>query len=64
MFVFQILGIVIFTPLTIFVVMRQNLKIGFIFLVFVIVYSTLQVIFFNIMKKYEIQSNEKNSKMM
>lgn len=64
MFVFQILGIVIFTPLTIFVVMRQNLKIGFIFLAFVIVYSTLQVIFFNIMKKYEIQSNEKNSKMM
>ena len=64
MLVYQILGIVIFIPMTIIIVMKQNLTIWFVFLAFVIVYSSLQVVFFNIMKKYEIESNEKNSKMM
>ena len=63
MLVYQILNMVIFIPMTIFVVMRQNLMIWFLFLAFVIVYSILQVVFFNVMKKYEIESNEKNSKM-
>ena len=63
MLVYQILNMVIFIPMTIFVVMRQNLTIWFVFLAFVIVYSILQVVFFNVMKKYEIESNEKNSKM-
>ena len=63
MLVYQILNMVIFIPMTIFVVMRQNLTIWFLFLAFVIVYSILQVVFFNVMKKYEIESNEKNSKM-
>ena len=62
MLVFQILNIVIFIPMTIVIVMRENLKIWFVFLAFVLVYSTLQIIFFNITKKYEIQSNEENSK--
>ena len=44
--------------------MRENMKIGFMFLAFVIVYSVLQVIFFNITKKYEIKANEENSKAM
>jgi len=63
MLVYQILNMVIFIPMTIFVVMRQNLTIWFLFLAFVIVYSILQVVFFNVMKKYESESNEKNSKM-
>ncbi len=61
-FIFQILNIIIFIPMTIVIVMRQNAKIWLMFLAFVLVYSTLQVIFFNITKKYEIQSNEENSK--
>lgn len=63
-FIFQILNIIIFIPMTIVIVMRENMKIGFMFLAFVIVYSVLQVIFFNITKKYEIKANEENSKAM
>ena len=63
-FIFQILNIIIFIPMTIVIVMRENMKIGFVFLAFVIVYSVLQVIFFNITKKYEIKANEENSKAM
>jgi len=62
MFVFQILNIVISIPMTCIIVMRQNLKIWLIFLAFIIVYSIMQIIFFNITKKYEIKSNEENSK--
>ena len=51
--VFQILNIVIFIPMTIVIIMRENMKIWFLFLAFVIVYSTMQVIFFQITKKYE-----------
>ena len=61
-FIFQILNMIIFIPMTIIIVMRENIKIWLIFLVFVIIYTTLQIIFFNITKKYEIQSNERNSK--
>ena len=61
-FIFQILNIIIFIPMTIVIVMRQNAKIWLMFLAFVLVYSTLQVIFFNITKKYEIKANEENSK--
>jgi len=60
--VFQILNIIIFIPMTIIIVMKENIKIWFIFLAFVAVYSTMQVIFFQITKKYEIKSNEENSK--
>ena len=60
--VFQILNIIIFIPMTIIIVMKENIKIWFIFLAFVAVYSTMQVIFFQITKKYEIKSNEANSK--
>ena len=60
--VFQILNIIIFIPMTIIIVMKENIKIWFIFLAFVAVYSTMQVIFFQITKKYEIESNEENSK--
>ena len=42
--------------------MRENVKIWLLFLAFVIIYTTLQIIFFNITKKYEIEANEWNSK--
>ena len=61
-FIFQILHMIIFIPMTIIIVMRENIKIWLMFLGFVIVYTTLQIIFFNITKKYEIQANEENSK--
>ena len=61
-FIFQILNMIIFIPMTIIIVMRENVKIWFMFLAFVIVYTILQIIFFNITKKYEIQANEWNSK--
>ncbi len=61
-FVFSILRIIIFVPMTIVIIMRENMKIWLIFLAFVLVYSTLQIIFFNITKKYEIKANEENSK--
>ena len=61
-FIFQILNMIIFIPMTIIIVMNENVKIWLLFLAFVIIYTTLQVIFFNIMKKYEIEANERNSK--
>ena len=62
MFVFQILNILLSIPMTCIIVMRQSTKIWFMFLAFILVYSTLQVVFFNITKKYEIKANEENSK--
>ena len=61
-FIFQILNMIIFIPMTIIIVMNENVKIWLLFLAFVIIYTTLQIIFFNIMKKYEIEANEWNSK--
>ena len=61
-FIFQILKTIIFIPMTIIIVMRENTKIWLLFLAFVVVYSILQVVFFNVTKKYEIQANELNSK--
>jgi len=61
-FIFQVLNMIIFIPMTIIIVMRENIKIWFIFMIFVIIYTTLQIIFFNITKKYEIKANEENSK--
>ncbi len=61
-FLFHILNIFIFIPMSIIIVMKENTKIWLIFLAFVLIYSTLQVIFFNVTKKYEIKSNEENSK--
>ena len=61
-FVFQIINMIIFIPMTIIIIMRENLKIWLMFLAFVVIYTTLQIIFFNITKKYEIAANELNSK--
>lgn len=61
-FIFQILNMIIFIPMTIIIIMKENFKIWLIFLAFVIIYTILQIIFFNITKKYEIQANELNSK--
>jgi len=62
MFVFQIINMVIFIPMTIIIIMRENMTIWLLFLAFVTIYTALQITFFNITKKYEIQANELNSK--
>ena len=61
-FIFQILNMIIFIPMTIIIVMRESITIWFMFLWFVIIYTSIQIIFFNITKKYEIEANEQNSK--
>ena len=61
-FIFQILNMIIFIPMTIIIIMKENIKIWFMFLGFVAVYTILQIIFFNITKKYEIKSNKENSR--
>ena len=61
-FVFQILRIVIFIPLAIAILFKENILLWAIFIVFIICYVGLQIIFFNIWKKYEILSNEWDSK--
>ena len=60
-FIFQILRIVIFVPLAIIILFKENWMIWIIFLAFIILYIALQVYFFNITKKYEIESNERDS---
>ncbi len=61
-FVFQILRIVIFIPLAIVILFRENTLLWIIFVIFIICYVILQIIFFNVWKKYEIISNERDSK--
>ena len=61
-FVFQILRIVIFIPLAIIILFKENVLLWAIFVVFIICYISLQIIFFNVWKKYEIISNEWDSK--
>ena len=61
-FIFQILRISIFIPLAIIILFKENPLIWFIFVWFIISYVWLQIYFFNISKKYEIISNERDSK--
>ena len=61
-FIFQILRIIIFIPLAIVILFKENLLLWTIFIAFIICYISLQIIFFNIWKKYEIISNERDSK--
>ena len=61
-FIFQILRISIFIPLAIIILFKENPLIWFIFVRFIISYVWLQIYFFNISKKYEIISNERDSK--
>ncbi len=61
-FIFQILRISIFIPLAIIILFKENPLIWSIFVWFIISYVWLQIYFFNISKKYEIISNERDSK--
>ena len=61
-FIFQILRISIFIPLAIIILFKENPLIWFIFVWFIISYVWLQIYFFNFSKKYEIISNERDSK--
>lgn len=62
--VFNVLNIIIFIPMTVVIVMRQSTIIWFLFIIFIIIYTTLQVIFFKLNKKYELMENEQDSKTM
>ena len=61
-FIFQIMRIIIFIPLAIIVLFKENWLLWIIFVIFIILYVSLQIYFFNISKKYEIASNERDSK--
>jgi len=61
-FVFQILRIVIFIPLAIVILFKEDVVLWIIFVIFIILYVSLQIVFFNVWKKYEILSNEWDSK--
>ena len=61
-FIFNVLNTIIFIPLSIWILLKENLMIGLIFIAFTIIYATQQVIMFKIGKKYEIQANERSSK--
>ena len=61
-FVFQILRIIIFIPLAIIILFMENVYLWIVFLLFIICYVSIQVYFFNVSKKYEIESNERDSK--
>jgi len=61
-FMFNILRMFIYLPFIIIVVGRQDMKIGIIFLVFIIVFSFLQYLFFKRNTAYEIKSNIQDSK--
>lgn len=61
-FVFQILRIVIFIPLAIVILFKEDVVLWIIFVIFIILYVSLQILFFNVWKKYEILSNEWDSK--
>ena len=61
-FVFQILRIIIFIPLAIIILFMENIYLWIVFLLFIICYVSIQVYFFNVSKKYEIESNERDSK--
>ncbi len=61
-FVFNIMRMIIFLPFIIVVVSRQDIFIGLVFLVFIIVFGVLQYIFFKMNTSYEIKANEQDSK--
>jgi len=61
-FIYQILRIVIFIPLAIVILFKENILLWAIFIIFIICYISIQIIFFNVWKKYEIISNERDSK--
>lgn len=61
-FVFNILRICIYLPFIIIVIRRNDIKIGIIFLLFIILFSLFQYLFFIRNTKYEIISNMQDSK--
>ncbi len=61
-FIFNILRMLIFLPFIIIVVARKDLTIGLIFIVFIVFYSIFQYFFFRRNTKYEIMSNQQDSK--
>lgn len=61
-FVFNVLRMFIFLPFIIVVVARKDIKIGWVFLLFIIIFAILQYFFFKRNTSYEIKTNEQDSK--
>ena len=61
-FVFNILRICIYLPFIVIVIGKNDIKIGIIFLLFIILFSIFQYFFFKRNTKYEIASNMQDSK--
>lgn len=61
-FVFNVLRMLIFLPFIIIVVGRKDIKIGWVFLLFIIIFAILQYFFFKRNTSYEIKTNEQDSK--
>lgn len=61
-FIFNILRLVIFLPFIVIYIMSKDTIVGMIFLVFIIIFTVLQYLFFKWNTKYEIMSNEQDSK--
>ena len=61
-FVFNVIRLFIFLPCIVFIVIRKDVKIGIVFIVFTILFALLQYIFFKMNTEYEIRANEQDSK--
>ncbi len=61
-FIFNVLRILIFLPFIIIIVARKDIVIGWVFLLFIIVFAILQYFFFKRNTSYEIKTNEQDSK--
>jgi len=61
-FIFNLLRMIIFLPFIIIVVARKDILIGWIFLVFVLLFAIVQYFFFRRNTAYEIKTNEQDSK--
>lgn len=61
-FVFNVIRLFIFLPFIIIIVMKQDCKIGILFIIFSILFAGLQYLFFKLNTTYEIRANEQDSK--
>lgn len=61
-FVFNIIRLVMFLPFIIVVVIRQDMRIGIVFIIFTLLFWWLQYLFFKLNTSYEIKANIQDSK--
>jgi len=61
-FIFNIIRMVIFLPFIIIIVIQKDLRIGLVFIAFIIIFSFFQYLFFKRNTSYEIKANIQDSK--